>query len=225
VQPVRTINHTDAPRLSPAASQLTQLPQAPGLQSLNSPLPPLPQTQAVNVHVNVVGGYRVDASETAADLPLLAAVASSYLDAPLPPRTLVVGEVGLRGELRGTANMEVGRVQGARAAGGGRRLSSAHGRAALSPRGGVSVVRGRSTVADDSAPGSLLHCRQQVGASRPCLVAAVAAVPRRAGALFGRAPQTRARHPPPPAPLVTVPMLCNRPRSCGCWRRRGCATS
>lgn len=67
------------------------------------------KTHAVNVHVNVVGGYRVDPTETGLDLPLLAAVASSCLDAPLPPRTLLVGEVGLRGELRHAPNMEVGR--------------------------------------------------------------------------------------------------------------------
>lgn len=64
----------------------------------------------MNVHVNVVGGYRVDPSETALDLPLLAAVASSYLEAPLPQRTLLIGEVGLRGELRHAPNMEVGGV-------------------------------------------------------------------------------------------------------------------
>ena len=54
----------------------------------------------MNVHVNVVGGYRVGPEETGLDLPLLAAVASSVLDAPLPPRTLVVGEIGLGGEVR-----------------------------------------------------------------------------------------------------------------------------
>jgi hypothetical protein len=59
------------------------------------------------VHVNVVGGYRVDPAETGLDLPLLAAVASSYLDAPLPERVLLIGEVGLRGELRHAPNMEV----------------------------------------------------------------------------------------------------------------------
>ncbi|GBF98248.1 DNA repair protein [Raphidocelis subcapitata] len=62
---------------------------------------------ALNVHVNVVGGYRVDPAETGLDLPLLAAVASSHLDAALPPRTLLVGEVGLRGELRHAPNTEL----------------------------------------------------------------------------------------------------------------------
>jgi DNA repair protein RadA/Sms len=67
---------------------------------------------ALNVHVNVVGGYRVDPTETGLDLPLLAAVASSHLDAALPPRTLLVGEVGLRGELRHAPNTEVGGALG-----------------------------------------------------------------------------------------------------------------
>lgn len=62
--------------------------------------------------INIVGGYRADPGETALDLPLLAAVASSALDVPLPPRTLVLGEVGLQGELRGVANTEVGEFGG-----------------------------------------------------------------------------------------------------------------
>jgi len=60
-----------------------------------------------DVFLNVVGGVHVD--EPAADLGVVAAVASSYLDRPLPADLLVMGEVGLTGEVRaiGRAEMRV----------------------------------------------------------------------------------------------------------------------
>lgn len=51
-----------------------------------------------DVYVNVVGGIKV--SEPAADLAVVAALVSSYRNKPLPMGTLVVGEVGLTGEVR-----------------------------------------------------------------------------------------------------------------------------
>lgn len=51
-----------------------------------------------DVFSNVVGGVRV--SETAADLPLLLAALSSLRDRPFPADTVVMGEVGLSGEIR-----------------------------------------------------------------------------------------------------------------------------
>jgi len=51
-----------------------------------------------DVFVNVVGGLRVE--ETAADLPVLLAVLSSFRDRPISRRTAVFGEVGLAGEIR-----------------------------------------------------------------------------------------------------------------------------
>jgi DNA repair protein RadA/Sms len=51
-----------------------------------------------DVFVNVAGGVRID--EPAADLGVIAAVASSFLDKPVDPRTLLIGEVGLAGEVR-----------------------------------------------------------------------------------------------------------------------------
>ena len=52
-----------------------------------------------DVFVNVAGGVRVD--EPAADLAIVAAVASSFLEQPLDPSLLLLGEVGLAGEVRG----------------------------------------------------------------------------------------------------------------------------
>ncbi len=51
-----------------------------------------------DVFLNVVGGVRV--TETAADLPVLLAVLSSFRDRPLPEGTAAFGEVGLAGEIR-----------------------------------------------------------------------------------------------------------------------------
>jgi DNA repair protein RadA/Sms len=52
----------------------------------------------MDVFVNVTGGARI--SEPACDLGVALAAASSRLGRAVPPRTLVVGEVGLRGEIR-----------------------------------------------------------------------------------------------------------------------------
>ena len=53
-----------------------------------------------DVYLNIAGGMTVD--EPAADLSVVAAVASSVRNRALPPSTAVFGEVGLSGEVRGT---------------------------------------------------------------------------------------------------------------------------
>lgn len=58
-----------------------------------------------DIFVNVAGGVRID--EPAADLGVVSAVASSFVDKPIPSRTMVVGEVGLAGEVRGIHQTEV----------------------------------------------------------------------------------------------------------------------
>jgi DNA repair protein RadA/Sms len=57
-----------------------------------------------DVFVNVVGGIRVQ--ETAADLPVLLAVLSSFRDRPLSRKLVAFGEVGLSGEIRPVPNGE-----------------------------------------------------------------------------------------------------------------------
>ncbi len=57
-----------------------------------------------DVFVNVAGGIRV--AETAADLALMLAVSSSWLDQPLPRELVTFGEVGLNGEIRPVAGGE-----------------------------------------------------------------------------------------------------------------------
>ena len=51
-----------------------------------------------DIFVNVVGGVKVD--EPAVDLPIAAAVISSYLDRPIRENLALFGEIGLTGEVR-----------------------------------------------------------------------------------------------------------------------------
>jgi len=61
--------------------------------------------QSQDAFVNVAGGGRV--SEPAADLGIALAAASSYLDRPVRPDVVVMGEVGLTGEVRAVAALAV----------------------------------------------------------------------------------------------------------------------
>lgn len=56
-----------------------------------------------DVFVNVVGGVQVD--EPAADLGIVSAIVSSFRDRPLSTSTVVIGEVGLGGEIRGVSRI------------------------------------------------------------------------------------------------------------------------
>ncbi len=58
-----------------------------------------------DVFVNVAGGLEID--EPAADLGVLAAIASSFKNTAIDPHTAVFGEVGLTGEVRGTTQAGV----------------------------------------------------------------------------------------------------------------------
>jgi DNA repair protein RadA/Sms len=57
-----------------------------------------------DVFVNVVGGIRIQ--ETAADLPVMLAVLSSFRDRPLSRKMAAFGELGLAGEIRPVPNGE-----------------------------------------------------------------------------------------------------------------------
>jgi DNA repair protein RadA/Sms len=58
----------------------------------------------MDVFVNVVGGLKID--EPAVDLGIIAAVASSFRERPIDPNTVVMGEVGLAGEVRAISQAE-----------------------------------------------------------------------------------------------------------------------
>jgi DNA repair protein RadA/Sms len=57
-----------------------------------------------DIFVKVAGGGRID--DPGADLAILAALASSLRERPIPLDTLVVGEVGLTGEIRQVTDLE-----------------------------------------------------------------------------------------------------------------------
>lgn len=59
----------------------------------------------MDIFVNVVGGLKID--EPAIDMAIIAAVASSFRNAPIEAGTFVFGEVGLSGELRAISQAEI----------------------------------------------------------------------------------------------------------------------
>jgi DNA repair protein RadA/Sms len=97
-----------------------------------------------DIFLNVAGGLSVD--DPAADLATIAALASSFRDTALPARTLVLGEVGLAGEVRAVSQPEV-RLAEARRLGFERALvPAANARHAEVPDD--LVVEGVATVAE-----------------------------------------------------------------------------
>lgn len=56
------------------------------------------KVSACDAYLNIIGGLWLD--EPAADLAAVVALASSYLDRPVPSGLVAIGEVGLTGELR-----------------------------------------------------------------------------------------------------------------------------
>ncbi|MEK6691165.1 MAG: DNA repair protein RadA [Nitrospirota bacterium] len=65
-----------------------------------------------DVFVNVVGGIKID--EPAVDLGIVTAVASSFREIPVDPKTFVFGEVGLAGEIRAINQVEARIKEGAK---------------------------------------------------------------------------------------------------------------
>ncbi len=57
-----------------------------------------------DAYLNIIGGLTLD--EPAADLAAVVAIASSYLDQPIPSDMAAVGEVGLSGEIRSISHLE-----------------------------------------------------------------------------------------------------------------------
>ena len=65
-----------------------------------------------DVFMNVAGGVKVD--EPAVDLAVVAAIASSFMDKAVPADMLILGEVGLTGEVRGVGQVAVRAMEGAK---------------------------------------------------------------------------------------------------------------
>jgi len=68
--------------------------------------------QNFDAYVNVAGGLRID--EPAADAGVIAALASCYKNKAINPQTMVLGEVGLAGELRAITQPERRVIEAAR---------------------------------------------------------------------------------------------------------------
>ncbi len=62
------------------------------------------QLSGQDVFLNVAGGVRLD--EPAADLAIACAIASSFQEFPIPRETILLGEIGLGGEVRGVSHLE-----------------------------------------------------------------------------------------------------------------------
>ncbi len=60
---------------------------------------------AQDIFLNVAGGVKIN--EPAVDLGVVAALASSHLNRPVPERTVLFGEVGLAGEVRAVSRPEL----------------------------------------------------------------------------------------------------------------------
>lgn len=89
-QPRRTVNGFDLNRLQ---MLLAVLGKRVGLPLFNQ-----------DVYINIVGGLRI--GEPAADLAVAAAIASSFRNQQVITDTVLVGEIGLSGELRGVSQLE-----------------------------------------------------------------------------------------------------------------------
>jgi DNA repair protein RadA/Sms len=108
----------------------------------------------LDVYLNVTGGLRI--GETAADLAVVLALASSRLDVPVPKDLVAIGEVGLGGEVRRVGRIEA-RVKEAL------RLGF---RRAMIPRGSElagSASAARVPVADVAEAVSWLRCHAGPG--------------------------------------------------------------
>ncbi len=57
-----------------------------------------------DIFMNVAGGVKV--VEPAVDMAIVSAIASSFLDKPIAPATVVLGEVGLTGEVRAIGQID-----------------------------------------------------------------------------------------------------------------------
>ncbi len=58
----------------------------------------------MDIFVNIVGGLKI--IEPAIDLGIVSAIVSSFREVPLDPKTVVFGEIGLSGEIRGVSQVE-----------------------------------------------------------------------------------------------------------------------
>jgi DNA repair protein RadA/Sms len=100
VQALVDESHLPTPRRVAVGMETNRLAMLLAILHRHGGLPILNQ----DVFVNLVGGLRLN--ETAGDLAVALAVASSYRDRPIPRDWVVFGELGLNGEVRPVQNGE-----------------------------------------------------------------------------------------------------------------------
>jgi DNA repair protein RadA/Sms len=98
-----------------------------------------------DVYVNVAGGIRID--DPAVDLGLVTAIASSHREVPIDPKTLVLGEVGLAGEVRAVQQIDT-RIKEAKSMGFTRFIVPARSAAKLKTKGVVGVETVAEAIAE-----------------------------------------------------------------------------
>ncbi len=96
---------------------------------------------ACDAYLNIIGGLWLD--EPAADLAAVVALASSYLDRPVPGDLVAIGEVGLTGELR-TVSQLAQRVSEARRLGFKKCVIPAHRLEKLGDFPGLALLPARN---------------------------------------------------------------------------------
>ena len=62
------------------------------------------QLQNTDAYINVIGGMQV--KETAVDLAIMCSIASSFREIRIDSNTIIIGEVGLSGEIRGVKDTD-----------------------------------------------------------------------------------------------------------------------
>ena len=93
---------------------------------------------ACDAYINVIGGVLLD--EPAADLAVIVAAASSFLDTPVDGSTVFIGEVGLTGEVRAVSNLAQ-RLQEIHRLGFARCVIPRQNSGKISPPDGLEVIR------------------------------------------------------------------------------------
>lgn len=99
VQSLLVDTYTKNPRRAVTGLDATRVPMVLAVLAARAGKP----TAEKEVYIATVGGMKV--SEPAADLAIALATASSILQKPLPPKTVVLGEIGLAGEIRRIPNL------------------------------------------------------------------------------------------------------------------------
>jgi len=97
-----------------------------------------------DIFVNVAGGIKID--EPAIDLGIVATIASSFLNKPIRRNTVVFGEVGLSGEVRGVSQAET-RIKEAVKMGFSRAILSLKSIKAMKAKAGIELI-GISSIQD-----------------------------------------------------------------------------